>query len=88
MRFFRTAEPPPASRVRLVWGDGSESVVELGPALVKGRVRVLDRPAAFNAVAVGAHGRTLVCATRTATRSTSAPTPSGVSPTGATSKAA
>lgn len=61
LRTIQSAEPRPASRVRLVWGDGSESVVDLAPVLAKGGVLAhLTDPAAFNTVTVGARGRTLV----------------------------
>ena len=44
-----------------MWGDGSESVVDLAPVLAKGGVfAFLREPAAFDAVAVGPRGRTLV----------------------------
>jgi len=47
--------------MRLVWGDGSESTVDLAPILAKGGVfAFLTDPTAFNAVAVSEHGRTLV----------------------------
>jgi hypothetical protein len=61
LRTIQSAQPLPESRIRLVWGDGSESVVDLAPVLAKGGVFAFLRdPAAFNAVAVGARGRTLV----------------------------
>ena len=61
LRTIRIAEPLPESRIRLVWGDGSESVSDLAPVLAKGGVfAFLREPAAFNTVAVGARGRTLV----------------------------
>jgi hypothetical protein len=61
LRTIQTAEPLPQNRVKLVWGDGSESVIDLTPVLAKGGVFVyLVDPTAFNAVAVGARGRTLV----------------------------
>ncbi len=61
LRTIQTAEPLPASRIRLVWDDNSDSVVDLAPVLAKGGVfTFLTDPAAFNAVAIGARGRTLV----------------------------
>lgn len=61
LRTIQSAEPLPASRIRLVWGDRSETVVDLTPVLAKGGVfAFLIDPAAFNAVAVGPRGRTLV----------------------------
>lgn len=61
LRTIQTAQPLPQNRIKLVWGDGSESVVDLTPVLAKGGVfAFLADPAAFNAVAVGARGRTLV----------------------------
>jgi Protein of unknown function (DUF2442) len=61
LRTIQNAEPLPAGRIRLVWGDDSESVVDLAPLLAKGGVFAsLADPAAFNAVAVGERGRTLV----------------------------
>jgi Protein of unknown function (DUF2442) len=61
LRTIQSAEPLPPSRIRLVWDDGSESVVDLAPMLAKGGVfAFLADPAAFNAVAVGPRGRTLV----------------------------
>ena len=61
LRTIRSADPLPASRIRLVWGDGSNSVVNLAPLLAKGGVfAFLSEPATFNAVAVGERGRTLV----------------------------
>jgi hypothetical protein len=61
LRTIQTAEPLPEERIKLVWGDGTESVVDLGPVLAKGGVfAFLTDPVAFNAVAVGARGRTLV----------------------------
>jgi hypothetical protein len=61
LRTIRSAKPLPASRVQLVWDDGTESVVDLAPVLAKSGVfTFLTDPAAFNAVAVGPRGRTLV----------------------------
>lgn len=61
LRTIRCAEPLPASRVRLVWDDGGESVVDLAPLLARGGVFAhLADPAAFSAVEVGPRGRTLV----------------------------
>ena len=61
LRTIQTAEPLPASRIRLVWDDNSNSVVDLAPVLAKGGVfTFLTDPAAFNAVAIGSRGRTLV----------------------------
>jgi hypothetical protein len=61
LQIIRTAQPLPQNRIKLVWGDGSESVVDLGPVLAKGGVFAFLRdPAAFNAVAIGPRGRTLV----------------------------
>jgi hypothetical protein len=61
LQTIQTAQPLPQSRIKLVWGDGSESVVDLGPVLAKGGVfAFLHDHVAFNAVAVGPHGRTLV----------------------------
>jgi len=61
LRTIQSAEPLPASRVGLAWGDGSESVVDLTPVLAKGGVfAFLTDPGAFNGVAVGGRGRTLV----------------------------
>ena len=60
MRTIAGAEPLPASCIRLEWDDGTESVVDLTAVLAKGGVfAFLIDPAAFNAVAVGARGRTL-----------------------------
>jgi Protein of unknown function (DUF2442) len=61
LRTIQAAEPLPGKRIRLMWGDGTESVVDLTPVLAKGGVfAFLREPAAFNAVAVGARGRSLV----------------------------
>jgi Protein of unknown function (DUF2442) len=61
LRTIGSAEPLPASRIRLVWDEGSESTVDLTPVLAKGGVFAFLRdPAAFNSVKVGARGRTLV----------------------------
>ena len=61
MQTIRTAEPLPESRVRLVWGDGFESVIDLGPILAKGGVfAFLADPTAFDTVEVGERGRTLL----------------------------
>lgn len=61
LRTIQTAHPLPESRIRLVWGDGTESVVDLSPVLAKrGVFAFLTDAAAFNAVAVGPRGRTLV----------------------------
>jgi hypothetical protein len=61
LRAIQRAEPLPKSRVRLIWSDGAASEVDLGPVLARGGVfAFLSDPAAFNAVAVGARGRTLV----------------------------
>jgi Protein of unknown function (DUF2442) len=61
LRTIQNAAPLPAGRIRLTWDDGSESVVDLAPLLAKGGVfAFLADPAAFNAVAVGERGRTLV----------------------------
>jgi hypothetical protein len=60
LRTIQSAKPLPASRVELVWDDGTESVVNLAPVLSQGGVfAFLADPAAFNAVAVGPRGRTL-----------------------------
>jgi hypothetical protein len=53
LRTIHSAEPQPASRVRLGWGDGSESVVDLAPVLAKGgvfgrRVRVAQQLARYS----------------------------------------
>ena len=54
LRTIQSAKPLPASRVKLVWDGGTESVVDLGPVLAKGGVfAFLTDPAAFNAAAVG-----------------------------------
>lgn len=61
LRTVQSAEPLQASRIRLVWDDGRESVVDLSPVLAKGGVfGYLVDPTAFNAVEIGARGRTLV----------------------------
>jgi hypothetical protein len=61
LRTVQSAKPLPHNRIKLGWGDGSESVVDLGPVLAKGGVFAFLRdPAAFNGVAVGPRGRTLV----------------------------
>jgi hypothetical protein len=61
LQIIQTAQPLPQKRIKLVWGDGSESVVDLTPLLAKGGVFTFLRDsAAFNAVAVSARGRTLV----------------------------
>ena len=61
LRTIRRAEPLPESRIRLGWGDGAESVVDLAPVLAQGGVFAFLRdPAAFDSVALGARGRTLV----------------------------
>jgi hypothetical protein len=58
---IQSAKPLPHKRIKLAWGDGSESVVDLGPVLAKGDIfAFLHDPAAFNAVAVGPRGRTLI----------------------------
>ena len=36
LRTIQSAEPLPLGRIRLVWGDGSESVVDLSPLLAQG----------------------------------------------------
>ncbi len=61
LRTIQSAEPLSLGRIRLVWGDGSELVVDLAPLLAKGDVfAFLADPAAFNAVTVGERGRTLI----------------------------
>jgi hypothetical protein len=61
LRTIRSAEPLPESRIRLVWGDGAESVIDLKPLLAKGGVFAFLRDAAaFDAMKVGARGRTLL----------------------------
>ena len=61
LRIIQSAEALSGNRIRLVWADGSESVVDLGSVLAKGGVfAFLGNPAAFSAVAVGPRGRTLV----------------------------
>lgn len=61
LRTIQSVEPLPASRVRLVWDDDSESEVDLAPLLAKGGVFAhLVDPAAFNSAEVGPRGRTLV----------------------------
>ena len=61
VRTIKSAEPLPEGRIRLGWSDGAETVVDLAPVLAKGGVFAFLRdPAAFNAVALGARGRTLV----------------------------
>jgi Protein of unknown function (DUF2442) len=61
LRTIQSAEPLPPSRIRLVWDDGSDSVVDLAPVLTRGGVfTFLTDPAAFNAVTVGERGRILV----------------------------
>jgi hypothetical protein len=58
LRTIQTAQPLPRNCIKLVWG--SASVVDLKPVLAKGGVFAFLRdPAAFDAVAVGARGRTL-----------------------------
>jgi hypothetical protein len=61
LRKIEAAEPLPQSRIRLVWDDGAESVVDLAPVFAAGRVfGFLSDPDAFNAVVVGPRGRTLI----------------------------
>jgi hypothetical protein len=61
LRTIQSAKPLAHKRIKLAWGDGAESVVDLGPVLAKGDVfAFLHDPAAFNAVSVGPRGRTLV----------------------------
>jgi Protein of unknown function (DUF2442) len=61
LRTILSADPLPASRIRLVWGGGSDSVVDLAPLLAKGGVfAFLSDPAAFDTVAIGERGRSLV----------------------------
>jgi hypothetical protein len=61
LQTIRTAQPLPQNRIKLVWGDGSESVIDLTPVLARGGVfAFLTNPVAFDAVAVGTRGRTLV----------------------------
>lgn len=61
LRTIQSAEPLPPSRIRLIWGDGTESVVDLAPVLATGGVFAhLADPAAFRIAAVGPPGRTLV----------------------------
>jgi hypothetical protein len=61
LRTIQSAEPLAANRIRLAWHDGTESVVDLTPLLAQGGVfAFLSDPAAFNTLAVGARGRTLV----------------------------
>ena len=48
LRTIQAAEPLPECRVRLVWGDGAASVVDLGQVPTKGGVfGFLADPAAF-----------------------------------------
>jgi hypothetical protein len=49
LRTIQRAKPLPHKRIKLAWDDASEAVVDL-----------LHDPVAFNAVAVGPRGRTLV----------------------------
>jgi hypothetical protein len=61
LRTIQSAKPLPHKRIKLAWDDGSEAVVDLGPVLAEGDVfAFLHDPAAFNAVAIGPRGRTLV----------------------------
>lgn len=61
LRTIQVAEPSPESRIRLVWDDGAESVVDLRPLLATGGVfAFLTDPVAFSAVAIGERGRMLV----------------------------
>jgi Protein of unknown function (DUF2442) len=61
LKTIQSVEPLPGSRVRLRWGAGGESVVDLSPLLAKrGVFTFLADPTAFGAVAVGPRGRTLV----------------------------
>jgi hypothetical protein len=61
LRTIQSVAPLPANRIRLAWDDGAQSVVDLTPVLAKGGVlALLTDPAVFNAIAVGARGRTLV----------------------------
>lgn len=61
LRTIRRAQPLEERRVRLVWGDGTDVVVDLAPILAKGGVfGFLGDTAAFNGVTVGARGRTLL----------------------------
>jgi hypothetical protein len=61
LRTIQSVEPLPESRVQLKWGDGSASEIDLGPILAQGGVfAFLGDPVAFNAVAIGPRGRTLV----------------------------
>ena len=58
---IESAVPLPDHRIRLVWGDSSESVIDLDPVLAQGGVFAsLADPVALEAVAVGERGRTLV----------------------------
>jgi hypothetical protein len=58
---LKAAEPLSERRIKLVWGDGSESVIDLSAVLAMGgALASLADPAAFNAVTVGERGRTLV----------------------------
>jgi hypothetical protein len=61
LRTIQTVAPLPRSRIRLVWSDGAESVVDLAPVLAKGGVfAFLTDPSAFNDVVVGPRGRTIL----------------------------
>lgn len=61
LRTITSATPLLDQRIGLIWADGSESVVDLGPVLAKGGVfAFLADPDAFQAVAVGDRGRSLV----------------------------
>ena len=61
LRTLQAAEPMSGHRIKLVWGDGAESVVDLSAVLARGGVfAFLSDPATFDAVAVGERGRTVV----------------------------
>jgi hypothetical protein len=61
LRTIQSALALPGNCIRLVWADGSKSVVDLGPMLAKGGVFAFLRdPDAFGAVAVGPRSRTLI----------------------------
>ena len=61
LRTIRRVTPLPPTRLRLVWGDGSDSELDLAPILAKGGVfAYLRDPAAFVTVGLGPGGRTLL----------------------------
>jgi hypothetical protein len=87
LQTIQSAEPLPESRIKLVWGDGAESVVDLAPVLAEGGVFAFLREPPRSTRSRSVRAAALWCgATRRATRSTFAPMPCGGSRNAARSK--